>query len=452
MIADRTTDIQRSVEDLLQGPRFPEKEYCRGVTFADVYSMAMELRHALNEPGVRPDCVCLAVEDKAVMAATLLAVLGGGPPLLLPYAFSPGVLLDLRRTTGFANAVADPSLELPDGVRTVHFHSGDTVRNPVQAEVAPHAELLRIFTGGSTGTPRIWSKTIENIFGEALFLARSYRITEQDCLLATVPPYHIYGLLFSVVLPLVASAAVVDATPSFPGEISAAAEEHGATVLISVPPHYRVLQQQKLQIRLAFSSAGMLDLEDNRRFCRNNRVPVVEVYGSTETGGIAARNRFDGEEHFTPFATVCCKIVDDRLAVRSPYVSPQLPVDGEGYYVTGDRVKGYADGRFSLQGRADKVTKVGGKRVDLDHISSVIKKMTGVVDCVVTALPDTGGRGHRIGALVQGEELDVTFIQKNLAEYLESYMLPRRIKKVERIPVSRNGKYDWNTIISLLDV
>jgi acyl-coenzyme A synthetase/AMP-(fatty) acid ligase len=137
--------------------------------------------------------------------------------------------------------------------------------------------------------------------------------------------------------------------------------------------------------------------------------------------------------------------------VHSPYVSPELIVDDDGYFITGDQVKAGGLDRFALKGRADTITKVGGKRVDLEEIRLLIKNEYGVTDCVVRALPEPGGRGHRIGTLIQGETADTAMIQSKLAEALEPYAVPRRIKKVERIPLTQNGKYDWNAIVRLLD-
>ena len=204
-------------------------------------------------------------------------------------------------------------------------------------------------------------------------------------------------------------------------------------------------------LRLAFSSAGMLDMADNKQFCRINNKGVVEVYGSTETGGIATRNRSLGEDYFTAFPTIDWKIIDSRLAVRSPYISPDLPVDTEGFFLAGDRVQARGVQHFSLQGRADTVTKVAGKRVDLEEISLLIKNVSGVIDCVVMAFPDSGGREHQIGALIQGNPVNIEQIRKTLGESLELYALPRRIRTVAHIPVKNNGKYDWPAIIRLMN-
>ena len=450
--------MKRAINELLQGPKSPNREFVQGITFGEVYAMAAQLRAVLGER--RPkQYVCLAAESKAVMAAALLASLAGGPPLLLPFSFSTGALAQLHQATGFSTAISGAAREYPASVRVIRPQppeemEAEMMRIPGGADASPRAELLKIFTGGTTGAPQFWSKTAENLFSEGFFLAQHFKVGNKDCILATVPPYHIYGLLFSVILPLVSSATVVAASPSFPGEIMEATEEHEVTILVSVPAHYRVLRDKKLSeedtLRLAFSSAGMLDADDNLAFGRANGAGVVEVYGSTETGGIATRNRSRGEELFTPFPTISWKIVEDRLAVRSPYVSPDLPVDGDGYFLAGDRVE--AHGRqFALLGRADSVTKVGGKRVDLEEIAQLIKANEGVTDCVVLALPETGGREHLIGALIQGEDADLEAIQRKLAEALEPYALPRRLKKVGQLPMTQNGKYDLPAIAQLLE-
>jgi acyl-coenzyme A synthetase/AMP-(fatty) acid ligase len=464
-------DTGKIIQDLLAGPKYPDREFTRsGSSFARVYAMAAELLVLFDKAGCQGKTVCLAADDKAVIAAALLASLAGGPTLLLPYAFSAASLSRMRELTGFTVAVADVDRAFSSGVQVLCPQTRSQVcpqtnraaempLMPLHADApSPGTELLNIFTGGSTGAPQVWSKTGENIFREALFLADQYAISEQDCILATVPPWHIYGLLFSVVLPLVSSASVVNKTPSFPNEIVQVAKEHKVTVLASVPAHYRVLREKKLDLRLAFSSAGMLETADNEAFCRHNASGVIEVYGSTETGGIATRNKSQGEEVFTPFSTIEWKITEcpeNRLAVRSPYISPDLPVDAEGFFTANDRVEAAGEGAdgFILKGRSDAVVKVGGKRVDLEEIAAIIKKEPGVTDCLVTAQQESGGRGQRIAALIQGDAVDPVDeerIRKALGASLEAYALPRQIKAVSSIPVKKNGKYDWPAITRIL--
>ena len=442
-------------ESLVNGPEFPDKEFVRsGCSFADVYAMASRFRETLGS-GDRAEAVCLATENKAVMAAALLASLGGGPEIQLPYGFSSRTLSRMQQVTAFTTVIADVAGDFPAGVKVVCPEIEGVTASVNLSRPELQASLLQIFTGGSMGSPQIWAKTGENIFAEAFFLASHFAVTEQDCIVATIPPYHIYGLLFSVVLPLVSGAAVIESTPSFPGEITKAVQEHGGTILVSVPAHYRVLGGRNIAgsgLRLAVSSAGMLEAADNDAFSRENKIGIVEVYGSTETGGVATRNRFQGENHFTAFSTVTWKITDGRLGVRSPYISPDLSLDKEGFFITADRVESCDTNGFLLKGRADAVTKVGGKRVDLEEVRMLIKKQPGVADCVVVALPESGGRGHAIGALIQGDAVNTDLIKKVLANVLEPYALPRLIKTVAHIPVKENGKYNRDDILRLLSV
>ena len=453
-----------SIKDLLMGPKFPDREFVRsGATFGEVYTMAAGFRAALSSPEYTGTSICLAVDDRAVMAAALLAALhpsleraalANAPTLLLPYAFSAKALARMQQLTGYTTAITDTDRDLPEGITIIRPPTGTSAELTTCTQISPQAELLRIFTGGSTGTPQIWSKTGENLFGEGFALARHFEVTEKDCIVATVPPYHIYGLLFSVILPLVSGASVIKDTPSFPGEIADVIQEQGATILAGIPPHYRALRGKKIAgspLRLAFSSAGMLDAEDNKAFSHLNNVGIAEVYGSTETGGIATRNRHLGETSFTTFPTVSWKIKEDRLCVRSPFLSPELPMADDGFFTTGDRVEAEGTNRFSLKGRADGITKVGGKRVDLEEVRAIIKKVPAVSDCVVMALPESGGREHRIVALVQGTGVDIDLLRKTLAASLEFYALPRLLKTINRIPLQENGKYDRDAIIQFLE-
>lgn len=453
MNPDFQIDTEQAIQDLLHGPKYPDREFVHsGSTFGEVYSMATWLRGAFAELKYPDGAVCLAAENKAIIAAALLASLAGGPGLLLPYAFSSRTLARMKQTTGFVTAVSDLERDFAAGVQQLCPKSAGSSKIPISFRSSSSSEMLKIFTGGSTGTPQVWTKTAGNLFSESFFLANYFEVTEQDCIMATIPPYHIYGLLFSVLLPLVSGATVVNETPSFPNEIVRVVEERKATILVSVPAHYHVLRDVKrsMSLRLASSSAGMLGEKDNELFCRKNNMGVVEVYGSTETGGIASRNRSSGEEFFSPFPTVDWKVTEGRLGVRSPYISPDLAVDTEGFYIASDWVEAQGAHRFSLKGRTDNVTKVGGKRVDLEEICLLIKNEQGVTDCVVMALPESGGREHQIGALVQGSEVDKDKMRKTLVSSLEPYAMPRRIKAVDRIPVKKNGKYDWVGIVHIL--
>jgi acyl-CoA synthetase (AMP-forming)/AMP-acid ligase II len=242
------------------------------------------IRHAL--PADEP--VCLCVEEKHHLLAALLASLAGAPTLILPHSFDFRVLKEIQGTKPFHLILADKAVDPPAGANVISVGECSPDDSPLTLVRPPDRPFVSLFTGGSTGKPRTWDKTPANLFGEAIYLARTFGVGRHDLLLSTVPSQHIYGLLGSVLLPFVASAQVLRRTCTLPREILSALQNEQATVLVSVPIHYRALKSEDLQrfsLRLALSSAAPLDNEDAAFFLRRTEVAITEIYGSTETGG-----------------------------------------------------------------------------------------------------------------------------------------------------------------------
>ena len=144
---------------------------------------------------------------------------------------------------------------------------------------------------------------------------------------------------------------------------------------------------RRFSLRLAFSSAAPLDGEDAAFFREQTGLAINEIYGSTETGGMAIRSYGENHGSWEPFACIDWKILSDHLCVRSAFISPDLPRDAEGFFMTADRAAEAGEARFMLRGRADHVVKIAGKRVDLEEIREKIRRIPGVTDAYVTAVP-----------------------------------------------------------------
>jgi acyl-coenzyme A synthetase/AMP-(fatty) acid ligase len=286
---------------------------------------------------------------------------------------------------------------------------------------------------------------------EAAYLARTFNITSSDTILATVPSNHIYGLLYSILLPLVSGASVSLITPTFPNEIIQCLKQTKATVLVSIPAHYRALKESPIaghHVRLAFSSAGALREQDGLDFYNTTGIAITEIYGSTETGGIALRNRILGKAAFSPYACVAVQIKDEHLWVRSDFLSKELKINANGFFETADRAVWEGQSDFIVLGRSDGIVKVAGKRVDLAELRETLMHVEGVRDAYVFALPVQSGRENEIIALVEGR---VTADQINQAAYLHlpPHARPRTIRITDRIPLSSTGKYNHEAIKAL---
>jgi acyl-coenzyme A synthetase/AMP-(fatty) acid ligase len=184
-------------------------------------------------------------------------------------------------------------------------------------------------------------------------------------------------------------------------------------------------------------------------FLKKTGLTITEIYGSTETGGIAIRPYEADRDSWEPFACIDWKIVSDRIAVRSAFLSPDLPCDSDGFFMTADRVAEDGATRFKILGRADQIVKVAGKRVDLEEVREKIRRLHGVSDAYVVAVPLTSARQTQIAALVE-TDLSIHELRAAIRSMDDRYGRPRKIRIVKAIPVLPNGKLDRQRIDQLL--
>ncbi len=353
---------------LLSGPDRPGQAFTMpGTNYDGLYRMARRIRAALSIDNDDKAPVCMATDDRTVLAAAMLATLADGPSLLIPDDLSVNTVAELQRQTGFTRIITRPPAPLPTTVAVIDPQHLDAEAEALAPDEAPNADRTWVVlgTGGSTGAPRLWSKTPRNLLGEVDYLVNRYGIGSSDRILASVPALHVYGLLYSLLVPLAASARVVAQTPSFPEAIKEQMAATSPTIFVSVPVHYQALREnppEKGALRLAFSSAGPLAEADGTAFSRATGVDLVEIYGSAETGGIAARSRSKGDVGFTPYHCIQWRVAGERLDVRSAFLSRELPVRSSGWFTLPDRVKTHGSDSFLVVGGADTIVEADGSR------------------------------------------------------------------------------------------
>lgn len=436
---------------LAPSKKVSEKDFTlSGCSYGDVFALAAGLKKRLARRSGEKN-LCLCTTNKAVTAACILASLAGACKLILPYSFSAHAMQELYDATGFNFAIADHPEEMPAGVEIITpLPAAAESINPKNI-LDPDDHFLRLFTGGSTGKPKVWSKSPRNLFTEAFYIRGKFALSDKDIFVATVPPYHIYGLLFSILVPFVSHARVLSDIYTFPQEIISTINKHKATVLVSVPIHYRVLKVDSISVpslKFAFSSAGVLDRSDGLHFYKKTGLGITEIYGSTETGGIASRCVSDNTDKWKAFDVVSWKLKDHRLCVQSDFTSPEMEKDPDGFCLTGDEAREEKENSFVLLGRADGIVKVAGKRVDLMDVQNKIKTLPTVSDAFVLALPSDKGRENIIAAVIACD-LTETHLKKLMMDMLEPYAVPRHVKIVSTISRTATGKIDRRRIEKL---
>lgn len=377
------------------------------------------------------------------------------PEAVRSLAARPGVVA-LLHDAGFADAHdLRPWLtgQVPEDMSEIAWPEALPAGRPVAT----------VYTSGSTGEHQPCAKTAGQLLGEARALAETFALGAGDVVLATVPPHHIYGLLFSVLAPLAAGAAFSRETPLHAETVAAVARRIGATALVSAPAHLRgmtVLGRGELPpLRRVFSSGAPLPRATALELLAGQGLAVTEVYGSSETGGIGWRRIEEGasdmfsEPAWTPLPGVrVAASGEGRLLLDSPF----LPPDAARPYPGEDRVEVAEDGRFYLRGRLDGVVKIAGKRVAIAEVEQRLLALPRVADAAVVATESAGARGHELVAAVvlrepAGEAAEaIAGLRHALLQWFDPVVVPRRIRLVPALPREASGKLTRRRLLALL--
>ncbi|WP_353189352.1 AMP-binding protein [Pandoraea pnomenusa] len=331
-------------------------------------------------------------------------------------------------------------------------------------DAAPHASRLLssscrlvIYTSGSTGEPKAIIKSLAQLNDEVQTLHRHWGAHLRDALVVgSVPCHHIYGLWFRMLWPLAAGVPFARQTFAEPSQAHVW-RTWPAVVWIAGPaqltrwPALLGVDRWLDAPRMTFSSGGPLPEDAAHRFVDvvraarpdaegSRAVAPVEVFGSTETGGIAWRQQ-DLTSQWTPFDDTHIRVTDaGALEIRSSRVN-----DGQ-WWQTDDGAVLHANGAFTLTGRLDRIVKIEGKRLSLPSVEAALLRHIWVKDASVTVIA-----GRPAAAVVlesEGcqawREQSLNAVRKTLrdalAETFDPTVLPRRWRFVMALPVNERGK------------
>ena len=446
------------------------------LSVADFAAQAAAWRDVLvAQPGAR---WALLAEDTFDFACALFGAWHAGKTVVVPGDMQDDTVERLR-------GVADGFLgDLPGALAPPA---------PAHAGARPFATLDRaatrlvVYTSGTNGEPLAIAKTLAQLDAEVHALEVRFGAlcdtglapvnleTEsmpglQDApgeattpvIWATVTHQHIYGLLFRVLWPLAAGRPFAAGRLVFNEEI--AQRVAGPAVLVASPAHLRRLPETvdwstaRAGLRAVFSSGGPLPPEAADATLALLGVAPVEVYGSSETGGVAWRQRARHGDTWQPLPGVEFRVDDGDLSVRSPH----LP-DRE-WYRTADHASPGGDGMdgFELHGRADRIVKIEEKRVSLSALEQRLATSADVAEARVLMLADeravveaagtTLPHAVRPAAVVAlseagcaklrriGKPALVAELRGLLLATVDRIALPRRWRFVDALPTNAQGK------------
>lgn len=332
------------------------------------------------------------------------------------------------------------------------------------------------YTTGSSGIPKGALATHANIYWNTLASAEAFGITGEDvhlCMFASFAHPH---ELFARPVHTGGSLALLEEIN--PKTIARTIKNKGVTLMMGLAPMYDMLMSHCsgadfLSLRVA-ESGGMFTRPDIiGGFRKKFGIPVLSVWGSTETSGIAFANRPDDYRQDGSMGKVIpyydIRIINDdghdaapgevgELAVNgggvvSGYMEEDasFPTDHNGWYKTGDLVKRDAEGFTYFVERASMMIKMAGLKVYPLEVEIALSRHPGIKEVAVIGVCDRL-RGDVPKAFILPKE-GVNLTEDDIRDFCKAsmpqYMIPRKIEIVTDLPRIGSGKINKKALIQI---
>lgn len=439
-------------------------------TWKDFLAETAKMRAYINSKTA--DQWILHCEDYWYFLVTFVALLQCKKEVALTQNIAENFMNEVRNdsneflTDQKAGASSRPT-SIQDIIESSPAPSEDEIR--ATPEINSEETRILMFTSGSTGKPKAVPQRMKEFEEDNAFIISKWakEFTSRK-LVTTVSQHHIYGFLFGICLPFTLGVPFRRTRIEFPEEFEKLTDD--SYIIIATPAFLKrtVEAEEKLPLKNTwiFTSGGavseQLAVDTNRvfGFC------PLEVYGSTETSGIAYRQQTKDKLVWTPFDNAKVWKGDDGcLRIISPYIK-----NPEGF-ATADLVE-FIDGgngdtenekghRFLLKGRSDSIVKIEEKRISMTEVENRILE-TGLVNDVKVIALSNDIRQFLAAAIVLNEKGKAQFDGKKkfdinkyfhdfLMKYFENVVLPKKWRYLEKIPVDVQGKKHVDEIRKLFE-
>jgi len=433
--------------------------------YRDVVAALFAIESLLERAGVsRGDAVALECSNTVRAALALLCLLEGGRRCVLSPATDPrhAVPSFCRHLVRVASPGGSDeparALALAQGISVAenpHWNGRD----------GNGRGFLYLHTSGSTGRPRLavhdWTKLLDNAAG----CAARFGLRGHDRVAIPVPIFHMYGL-GAALLPALLAGASIDLQPGAQIlRFLAREQDFAPTVAFLTPSFCESLLTARKSPRAyrASVSAGDRLPEDVFRRYEERHGPLLNLYGCTELGAIAACAPDDAVDvrmgsagRLMPCVTLCASAADDaahaarELSFRHDFGfegyadddgEPQL---SDGVFATHDIGRLLAGGHLQVCGRADHHVNRDGRLVALTDVEAALQNIAGIERAAVVA----NGRTRRGAALIAvclaspagapgGREL-----RRACLDVLPKHAIPDEFLFVADLPMLPSGKLD----------
>lgn len=320
--------------------------------------------------------------------------------------------------------------------------------------------VITLYTSGSSGMPTAIKRPLAALEAEVRILHKRWEEAVRDGVFATsVAHYHAYGLPFYVLWAVHAGAPMILQQIGYPEELIYYAEYHYINFIASptfFKRHRGFFNPKKAKnisyLNFVTSAGSPLPPDLAQNLADILPAPVVEIYGSTETGAIATRNNGDESWECLDGVTI------DRDENEHIYVSSPA-IGHEGGETLHDRIEVLENGHFLLNGRNDRIIKVFEKRISLDQFEAKCCEHEWIEVMGMVTLRSS----ERLGAVAVlteigkielerlGRQKFIKVLRAHLLEIFVPVSLPRKWRFVDELPINDMGKVNNVSLLAIFD-
>jgi len=347
--------------------------------------------------------------------------------------------------------------------------AGGDGRNPHTDFSSP---LLIVYTSGTTGRPKGAVLRQEALLWNAVMSQHMHDLTARDHVLTVLPLFHVGGLNIQTTPALQLGATVTLHARFAPGPTLDAIAADRPSLVVLVPTTIQALIEHPGWAETDVSSLRAVTTGSTQvpqplvDAIEARGVPVLQVYGSTETSPIAVYTRLGGDRSrpgSTGLPGLACeaRIVDDagaevphgargEVVVRGPNVlfeywgnaGATVEALREGWFHSGDIGTRDADGYFFIHDRKNNVIISGAENIYPAEIERVLSEHPGVAEAAVIGRPDPKWQEVPVAYVVAraGVAADAEALKRHVAAHLARFKVPREIIFVDALPRNALGK------------
>jgi fatty-acyl-CoA synthase len=346
---------------------------------------------------------------------------------------------------------------------------GGDGRNPHTDFSSP---LLIVYTSGTTGRPKGAVLRQEALLWNAVMSQHMHDLTARDHVLTVLPLFHVGGLNIQTTPALQLGASVTLHARFAPGPTLDAIAADRPSLIVLVPTTIQALIEHPGWAETDLSSLRAVTTGSTQvpqalvDAVTARGVPVLQVYGSTETSPIAVYTRLGGDldrPGSTGLPGLACeaRIVDDaghevppgergEVVVRGPNVlfeywgnaAATAEALREGWFHTGDIGTRNADGYFFIHDRKNNVIISGAENIYPAEIERVLAQHPAVAEVAVIGRPDPRWQEVPVAFVVPraGVAAEAEALRQHVAGHLAHFKVPREIVFVDSLPKNALGK------------